>query len=316
MKKMPAKVKPMLATLIKEPFNDPNWLFEIKWDGYRAIAEIKKGHVNFHSRNNHSFKEKFPSIFNALQQIKHDVILDGEVVALDEKGRSDFQLLQDFQKTGKGNIFYYLFDILYLDGRDLTNLPLIERKKLLRNFLPADVIRYSDHVLARGKDFFKIAKRNKLEGIMAKKLDSKYQMNKRSKDWLKIKYHLRQEAIITGFTEPKGSRKAFGSLVLGVYEKRELKFIGQVGSGFDEMRLNEIIAKLKPLAIKISPFKRKPKLSRRVTWVKPKLVCEVRFSEWTKDGLMRQPIFLGLREDKNPKDVQKELPQGHSNENR
>lgn len=309
-KKMPLTIKPMLATLVQDPFNDPSWLFEIKWDGYRALAKIDTGIVHIYSRNNLEFNKKFPPIVKALASIKRNVVLDGEIVVVNPKGKSDFQLLQNFQRTGEGNIVYYVFDILYLDGYDLTNLPLLERKDILKHLLPSsDKIRFGDHIIAKGKEFFNLAKKNDLEGIIAKRLDSKYQMNKRSKDWLKIKIHLQQEAIICGFTEPRGSRQNFGALILGVYKNNKLQYIGHAGSGFDEAMLAEVMQKLKPLITKKSPFPDEPKTNMPATWVKPKLVCEVSFAEWTDDGSMRQPIFIGLREDKNPKDVKRELPE-------
>lgn len=307
-KKMPSSVKPMLATLVKESFDDEDWLFEIKWDGYRAVAEIKDGKVNLHSRNNISFNSKFAAIADELENFSGNVILDGEIVVVDEKGKSNFQLLQNYQRTGSGNIIYYVFDILYLDKYDLTELPLIERKNILKEFLPEEEkIRFSDHVTEKGKDFFKLAQDNSLEGIIAKKTSSVYQANKRSRDWLKIKTSLRQEAIICGFTKPRGSRKAFGALVLGIYDDDELIYIGHTGSGFNEETLKQVKKKLDPLVTKTSPFKKKPKTNMPVTWVKPELVCEVNFSEWTVDNNMRHPIFMGIREDKKASEVTKEM---------
>lgn len=313
---IPSRIRPMLATLIQKPFDNSNWLFEIKWDGYRAIAKINKGKVALRSRNNLSFNEKFPTVIEALRQIKNSVILDGEIVALDKNGQSRFQLLQDYQNSGQGTIIYYVFDILYLDGFDLKNLPLIERKNILKNLLPqSSVIRYSDHILSRGKEFFAIAKHNHLEGIMAKEINSEYEEHKRSKKWVKIKTYLRQEAVIGGFTKPRGSRKDFGALVLGVYKNNDLKYIGHTGSGFDTMKLDTIMNKLKPLITEKSPFKKTPKTNTLVTWVKPKLICEVTFLEWTHDGNMRQPVFIGLRDDKKPKDVKKEIFEKVTQEN-
>ncbi|MFO7444977.1 MAG: non-homologous end-joining DNA ligase, partial [Ignavibacteriaceae bacterium] len=282
--KMPASVKPMLATLVKEPFDDPDWLFEIKWDGYRAVAEINDGKVNLHSRKNLSFNTKFSPVAEALKKIDNKVILDGEVVVLNDKGKSEFQLLQNYQRTGAGNLVYFVFDILYLDGHNLKDLPLIERKNILKEFLPeSDIIKYSDHIISDGIAFFEAAGQNALEGIIAKRQSSPYQVNKRSKDWLKMKTQLRQEAVIAGFTKPRGSRKAFGALVLGTFEDNELKYIGHTGGGFNDTSLKEIKQKLDPLVTKTSPFKKKPKTNTPVTWVEPKLVCEVVFSEWTED---------------------------------
>jgi bifunctional non-homologous end joining protein LigD len=299
----------MLAVLSDEPFDNENWLFEIKWDGYRTIAEIENGNVNIYSRNNISFNDKFAPIAGSLKRIKYDVILDGEVVSVDENGISKFQLLQNYQKTGKGNLLYYVFDIIYLDGRDLKNLPLIKRKEILKKILPEiPDIKFSDHVEREGKAFYRIAEEKKLEGILAKNNKSRYQLNKRSKDWLKLKIKKQQEAIICGFTKPKGSRKNIGALVLGAYNEDELIYIGHSGGGFTEDTLEKLRKRLEPLIVKTSPFAEIPKTNTPATWVEPKLVCEVSFSEWTEEGLMRHPVYLGLREDKNPYEVIKEKP--------
>jgi bifunctional non-homologous end joining protein LigD len=307
--KMPSAVKPMLAALVDAPFNDEDWLFEIKLDGYRVIAEIDNGNVNLHSRKNLSFNRNFLPVVKALEEINNKVILDGEVVVLDKEGRSGFQLLQNYQRTGEGNLVYYVFDILYLNDYDLRELPLLKRKEILKEFLPvSDIIRYSDHIENSGKEFFDLAQKSKLEGIVAKKSSSAYQADKRSKDWLKIKTRRQQEAIICGFTRPKGSRKAFGALVLGVYDKDELIYIGHTGGGFDNNALAEIKNRLAPLITKTSPFKKRHRTNTPVTWVEPKLVCEVTFSEWTEEGYMRHPVYMGMREDKDPREVKRKLP--------
>lgn len=306
-KPMPHEVPPMLAISVKEPFDDPDWIFEIKLDGYRSLAEIKDGKVLLYSRNNISFNQRFADIKRAMEAIAVDAVLDGEIVVLDDKGRSSFQLLQNYQKTGQGNICYFLFDLIYLDGQDLRGLPLLRRKEMLREILPdLPNIKYSDHIVEYGKDFFELAQSNNLEGILAKRSSSQYRTGKRSKDWLKIKIRLEQEAIICGFTEPRGSRKNFGSLVLGVYENKELVYIGLAGGGFDESGLKEMHAKLQPLVQSRSPFNAQVKTDMPVKWVKPVLVCEVQFAEWTDERIMRQPIFLGLREDKDPSQVIRE----------
>jgi bifunctional non-homologous end joining protein LigD len=306
---MPHDIKPMLATLIEEPFDDPNWLFEIKQDGYRAIAEIERGAVLLYSRNNLPFNRKFPSVARSLESIPGSAVLDGELVALDDKGRSYFQLLQNHLRAGSGEISYFVFDLLYLNGKDLRGLPLTSRKEMLRELLPElPDIRFSDHLTEYGKDFFALAQKNNLEGIIAKKADSVYQTGRRSKDWLKIKIRLQQEAVICGFTEPRGSRKLFGSLVLGAYEKGRLIHIGFSGGGFDDRLLRSIHQKLQEIVQKESPFSTKVKADMRITWVEPVLVCEVAFSEWTDEGLMRQPVFLGLRDDKDPATVLREIP--------
>ena len=305
---MPENIKPMLAELSNTVFSDDDWIFEIKWDGYRAIAEIKDREVNLHSRNNISFNEKYFSVVESLRRFDMNVIFDGEVAVIDDFGKSSFQLLQNFRKSGRGKLTYYIFDILYLNGHDLTRLPLIKRKEILKKVLPEDLnnIRYSDHIYSEGENFYKVAEERGLEGILAKRANSKYEVGKRSKSWLKIKTRKRQEAIICGFTEPRGSRNKFGSLVLGVYDEGELLYIGQAGTGFTDEDLKEIYSKLKPSIIKKPQFKQKIKTNSPVIWVTPKYVCDVEFSEWTDEGLMRTPVFIGLREDKSLKEVNKE----------
>ena len=302
-------VKPMLATLVDAPFDRQRWIFEIKWDGYRVLADIHKTRVELYSRNLLSFNRLFAPIAAALQKTKSDALLDGEVVILDKKGKSNFQYLQNYQRTGEGSLVYYVFDILRYQGKNLTKLPLLERKKILKSFLPkSSRIKYSDHVEMSGIKFFKAATRQNLEGIIAKDGQSAYLPGRRSQSWLKIKTSLRQEAVIGGFTEPKGSRKYFGSLILGVYEKGKFIYIGHSGGGFDQDSLQSIHAKLKPYLRKESPFKGKVPNKSKPFWVQPKFVCEVAFSEWTTEGQMRHPVFLGLRTDKSPKQVHRELP--------
>ncbi|GFO62393.1 DNA ligase D [Geomonas paludis] len=299
---------PMLATSAAEPFDDPDWLFEIKLDGYRTIAEVSGRDVALYSRNNLPFNKKFPSIVTALAALGVDAVFDGEVVVVDETGRSYFQLLQNYQRTGRGNIAYYVFDLLYLNGEDLRNQPLLARKERLRALLPdLPEIRYSDHIIESGKEFFELARQNNLEGILAKRAASLYQSGKRSKEWLKIKVRFQQEAVICGFTQPRRSRKGLGALVLGVYEDDRLVCIGFAGGGFDDAGLKEMYDLLQPLVQDNSPFQQPVKSDMPITWVRPELVCEVEFSEWTDENVMRQPIYLGLREDKDPKSVVREL---------
>ena len=277
---MPANVKPMLATLTGKPFDDKNWLFEIKWDGYRAIAEIKDGNVKLHSRNNKSFNKKFSPIADSLKIFEGELIIDGEVVVIDDEGASSFQMLQNYQKSGAGNLVFYVFDFLYVNGYDLVKLPLIQRKNLLKKLaLNIPNVRISEHIEKDGIAFFKAAKENNLEGIIAKNCNSKYKPGIRAKDWLKIKVQLRQEAVIGGFTQPKGSRKKIGALVLGVYEKKDFTYIGHTGSGFSKADINDVYNKLKPLQRKTSPFKTEPKTNMPAVWVTPKIVCEIKFSE-------------------------------------
>jgi bifunctional non-homologous end joining protein LigD len=297
----------MLTTLVDEPFDGENWLFEIKWDGYRAIASVINSKVELYSRNNISFKERYTPVTDALKDFENDVVIDGEIVSLDEKGLSRFQYLQNWQKDQQGELVYYVFDLIWIDGYDLTQLPLIERKKILQQIIPeSNVIRYSDHVEKNGKEFFDIAKQQGLEGIIAKDKNSSYDFNVRSRNWLKIKTAARQEAVICGFTAPRASRQYFGALILGIYENDKLVYAGHTGSGFNEKLLKETWNKLQPLITDKCPFEVKPKTNMPATWVKPKLVCEIKFQEWTHDHIMRVPIFMGLRTDKKPTEVKKE----------
>lgn len=301
---MPTKVKPMLAKVAEKPFSKDGWVFEVKWDGYRAISEVKKGKVKLYSRNFQPFEKKFAPIVADLKKLGHDAVLDGEVVVLDEHGRSGFQLLQDYQETGRGDLVYQVFDLLYLDGRDLRELPLVERKKMLELMLEETKhVRYSSHVEKNGMAFFKSAKKAGLEGVMAKKADGSYYSGERTDDWLKVKSIAEQEAVIVGYTEPRGTRKHIGALILGVYREGKLQYIGHAGGGSQEGRLGQLREKLEKIEQKSSAFENPPTPNAPVHWVKPKFVAQVKFQEWTKDGIMRQPIYLGLREDKNAEDV-------------
>ncbi len=320
-------IKPMLATLIDKPFDSSDWIFEIKWDGYRAIAEIIKNKVSLYSRNDKSFNDLFPPVVKSLQNISFNIILDGEIVIVDNNGKSDFQLLQQYFKNGTGILIYYVFDLLFFHNQSLLNIPLTQRKKKLFEIfsirhnpeskekitmlsnIKLSNIRVSDHIETAGIDFFKAAVDNGLEGIMAKKKDSLYEPGIRSRNWLKIKVKQRQEVVIGGFTAPKGSRKKIGSLVAGIYEGKNLIFVGHVGGGLNEQELDELKSKLDTLVINKSPFNGTPKSNTPVQWVKPSLVAEVEFSEWTQDYIMRQPVFLGLRTDKAPIDVHLEKPE-------
>jgi bifunctional non-homologous end joining protein LigD len=307
---MPHHIKPMLATLTDEPFDDPGWIYEIKHDGYRAVAEVRGGEVDLYSRNLNSFYHVFHPIVESLEELNYNMILDGEIVILDEEGKSKFQLIQNYQRTGKGALYYYVFDLLYYDGYDLSQHPLIKRKELLQKALPEmHNVKYSDHIPGAGKDFYKLAQKNQLEGIIAKQSQSLYHFGKRSKEWLKIKLHQQQEAIICGFTSPKGGRKHFGALILGVYKGDDLTYIGHSGGGFTDADLASMKKKLDAIKVDRSPFRQKIRTNTPVTWVKPELICEVSFSEWTDEGLMRHPVFLGLREDKKPGEVHLEIPE-------
>jgi bifunctional non-homologous end joining protein LigD len=302
-------IKPMLATAVTAPFDRAGWLFEIKWDGYRAIAEIDHGEVGLYSRNRISYEDRFAPIVNALARLPHEAVLDGEVVVLDEQGRAQFELLQKYQQSGRGALVYYVFDLLHLDGADLRREPLRRRKERLASLLRGStLLRISDHIEEHGKAFFHAVTERGVEGMVAKKADSPYREGVRSTDWLKIKARQRHEAVIGGFTAPRGEREAFGALVLGVYDGADLVHIGQAGSGFDTKSLGVVNAKLQPLIQAQCPFKKRPKTDTRPTWVKPELVCEVLFQEWTSEGIMRFPIFFSLREDKPARSVTRERP--------
>ncbi len=302
----------MLAKLIDVPFNNKDWVFEIKYDGYRALAACDgNGETELYSRNLLSFNNDFGPVVSNLETLSHACILDGEVVMEDNSGRSHFQLLQNYQNTQEGDLKYYVFDILELDGNDLTHLPLLERKELLQLLLKKEKLKnvfYSDHIQEKGIEFFKLATKRKLEGIIAKDAFSPYRAGQRSSEWLKIKITKEQEAVIAGFTAPKGGRNHFGSLLLGVYHGKEFEYIGHCGTGFDEKTLKDLYQKFKPLFTSKSPFREKVRLNGKAQWLKPKLVCQVKFTEWTQDGSMRHPVFLGLRKDKKATDVRREIP--------
>jgi bifunctional non-homologous end joining protein LigD len=317
---MPTTIHPMLADSIDKPFNGAEWLFEIKWDGYRAIAFIDNGKVRLVSRNQNDLTPRYPELKDLAKSIKaKSAILDGEVVALDDEGRASFSLMQQrtgFRPGGKRAVanadvpvLYYAFDLLYLDGYDWRRMPLEERKAKLKSIVAGgDAVRYSDHYEEQGKALFEIAHKKGLEGIVAKKRVSVYE-ERRSREWLKIKIRHRLECVVGGYTEPEGSRAHFGSLVLGLYDaKGRLIHVGQAGSGFDQKSLDEIWTVLKKIATKKNPFFGEVEALREVFWVKPELVAEIEFAEWTggtSEGSgpkLRAPVFLGLRDDKDPKE--------------
>lgn len=303
----PHDVAPMLATLGDQPFDHPDWIYETKWDGYRAIAEVRKGRVRLYSRYGQSFVERYSPVVESLRELGHDTVIDGEVVVFDEKGRSRFQLLQNYQKTRQGRLAYVVFDLLHLDGHDLTGLPLLRRKSTLHSLVKQiPRVMYSEHIQESGVAFFHAAVKLGLEGMMAKYAKSTYHPGYRSRDWLKIKTKQRQEAVIAGFTDPRRTRKEFGALILGVYESKNLIYIGHTGSGFNTQSLIEMRKRLRPLETNRCPFREVPKTNMPVHWVRPELVCEVEFQEWTSDGRMRIPIFMGLRDDKPPRAVKRE----------
>ncbi len=316
--KFPEEIKPMLATLVTEPVEEEGWLYEIKWDGYRALGYINKGSVEIKSRNNKSFNQKFYPVYDALKSWKINAIVDGEIIVVNDKGIPDFSDLQGWRSEADGHLNYYLFDILWIDGVDVMCLPLTERKEILRFVVPKNsIIKLSENFDATGKEFFELADKMGLEGIMAKRATSLYIPDLRTKDWLKIKTEKRQEAIICGYTKNENTSKQFSALLLGLYENGELQFIGPVGTGFTNQLQSELLQKLKPLHTRTCPFKTVPDYNKpsrfrptppkaEVTWVKPQVVCEISYRELTKDGAIRHPSFKGLREDKNAKDVVRE----------
>jgi bifunctional non-homologous end joining protein LigD len=318
--KVPANIKPMKATLVDEPFDEAGWLFEVKWDGYRAIASINKDEVSLISRNNLPFEKYYP-INDALKSWKMTAVLDGELLVLNEKGVSDFGAMQNWRSEADGNLVYYIFDILWYEGKNLMGLPLKDRQAILQSVLPTgnDHIRQSKVFETSGIDFFAAAERAGLEGIIAKKADSTYTSDLRSREWLKIKVQRRQEVVIAGFTKNEGTGKSFSALVLGIYKNGKLEFAGKVGTGFSEKLQKEMMAQFKPLITDKSPFDhevdvdkpsrfRPKRLGAKPTWLKPELVCEVQFAEVTSDGVFRQASFKGMRTDKKAKDVVLETP--------
>ncbi len=316
-KKLKGFVKPMLATITKTPFNDPDWIYEIKWDGYRAIAETGGDEIKFYSRNGLDFSERFPGIVQALKKIKHQAILDGEVVLLNEKDLPDFQKLQHYETNLNYPLVYYVFDLLELNGKNIEHLPLIERKKLAKQLLKKNpVIRYCDHVEENGIGFLDTAKDRGLEGIIAKRKDSEYARGTRSREWLKMKNVQSTEVVIAGYTEPKGGRSHFGSLVLAnkktggngkAAKGTEWEYRGHVGTGFNSAMLASLKKKMSALETDQSPFKSKVPLNGKVTWLKPKLVADVAYTEVTRDKIFRHPVFIRLRDEKGVKDVNEEI---------
>ena len=306
-RKLEHYIEPMLASLGDEPFDGKNWVFELKWDGYRAIAEVDKKKVKLYSRNGLSFNERYPTVADELAQLNLRAVLDGEVMVFNEDGRPDFQKLQHYDDNRHLPLVYYVFDILSLNNKDLKDLPLTERKEILKKALPAnDVIRYSDHVEEKGKAFFEQVQKKNLEGIMAKKADSTYVTGVRTREWLKIKHTHTREAIIAGYTEARGSRKHFGALILGEYKNKKLHYIGHTGTGFTEKKLKEMWTMMQKLVIDKSPFEEKVPVNSPVTWIRPAIVCEIKYSEITRDGVLRHPVFLRWRDDKKPSEVKPE----------
>ena len=305
---MKPDLRPMLATLTDRPFDDKDWVFETKWDGFRAVAVAGPGHARLYSRRGHDISAKYPTICQALAAIEHEAVLDGELVALDAQGRSRFQLLQNAGRNS-ARLLYCVFDLLYLDGKDLRGKTLLERKAALERILPnSPLLLYSAHVAGDGVKAFTRAKRAGEEGVMAKLANGRYHSGQRTREWLKVKASQEQEVVIVGFTEPKGQRRFFGSLVLAVRDGKSWKYAGRAGTGFTQASLRELHGKLVPLITKKKPIAEKVPSEASTIWVKPKLVAEVRFTEWTAAGEMRHPVFLGLRTDKPATEVTRETP--------
>ncbi len=317
----PKTIKPMLATLVKEPFDNDEWIYEVKWDGYRALAFLNNGQVSIKSRNEKSFDEKFYAIHMELEKWKINAVVDGEIIVANKEGMADFGQLQNWRSEADGNLVFYVFDILWLDGVSLMELPLSERKAILKSLIPqSDSILFSQSFETSGIAFFKTAEEMKLEGIMAKRKNSLYMPGSRSKDWLKIKTESRQEAVIGGFTVNDGSSKPFSSLMVGVYKKDKLIYTGKIGTGFTEKMQAGMMQLFKKYIVTKSPFDQVPDINKpsrfrpdppnaKAVWLKPELICEVSFRELTSDGIMRHPSFKGMRIDKKASDVVLEVPE-------
>ncbi|MGI4750707.1 MAG: DNA ligase D [Janthinobacterium lividum] len=301
---------PMLAEPADAVFNDPKWVFERKLDGYRIIATTGEM-VKLITRKGQDYTGNYQAIAKALEEIEDNAVLDGEVTVENAEGKEAFQSLQNFGSDDAQHILkYYVFDLLYLNGHDLLQMPLIQRKEILKKLLQkqhSGKIIYHEHLAEKGKELFAEAVNNGWEGVIGKKADSEYYIGKRSDAWLKFKQVNSQEAIICGFTEPAGARKYFGALVLGMYEQGELKYIGNCGTGFNQQTLKDLYGQMQGL-ISEKPFQKSVVVNqqRSVTWVKPELVCEVNFTEWTEDNNLRHPVYKGLRTDKDAREIMRE----------
>ncbi len=314
----PVDVNPMLATLTDKPFDEPGWIYEVKWDGYRALIYLNNGTVEMRSRNNKSFNEKFYSLYETLKGWKINAVVDGEIIVLNEKGISNFSNLQSWRSEADGALVLYLFDVLWYDGNDVTMLPIETRKSLLQQLIPkSESIRLSESFNAGATEFFEVAMELKLEGIIAKKEGSVYNAGVRTRDWLKIKVAQRHEVIIGGYTKNEGSKKPFSSLLVGVFENDAFVYTGKIGTGFTNRIQEELMEKFKPIETNSCPFIVEPDINKpsrfrpnppqaSATWLKPEMVCEVAYAEMTSDGVMRHPSYQGLREDKNASDINNE----------
>jgi len=319
-----AFVEPMKAELVNALPKGDQWLYELKFDGIRALTLKRGKNIELISRNAKDLTAKFPEVAEALRDLPcKEAMLDGEIAALDEEGRSSFQLLQARELSGeRPPIFYYVFDLLQLDGKDLTGVPLLKRKALAQALLERapDTVRFSAGIAAQSERILAEMKSRGLEGVIAKQKDSPYEIGRRSGAWVKFKWTTQQEFVIGGYSEPRGTRSHFGALVVGYYENKKLKFAAKVGTGFDQKLLKSLHQKFQKLTRPNCPFVNLPEKAgrfgrgltaaemKRCTWLESKLVCEIRFAEWTRDGHLRQPAFLGLREDKQPEEVTREKP--------
>lgn len=314
---MPAAIKPMQATLAERTPRGDDWLFEIKWDGVRAIAYVDHEEVRLVSRNGLRCERQYPELAAIHHQVAaRQAVLDGEIAALDPKGASRFHLIQPRIANTDPNavahlarstpVVYFVFDALYVDGYDLRGVALSERRKVLEALVaPGPSLRISEAFPGAGEDLLEAARALDLEGVVAKRAGSAYE-SRRSREWLKIKIANEQEFAIGGFTQPQGRRDYFGALALGVYEDGKLRWAGNVGTGFDQKSLADLYARLKPLVTEECPFAERPKPDRGITWVKPELACQVKYAEWTQDNHLRAPVFVGLRNDVNPGRVVRE----------
>ena len=307
-KKLKNFIEPMFAKSAEKPFDGKDWAFEIKWDGYRAVADLRN-ELQLYSRNGLDFSKKFKKILNQLKLQNYPMVLDGELVAYDETGKPNFQWLQQIGEKPNLAVVFQVFDLLWLNGHSTKNIPYLQRKELLKEaLLETENIKFCDHILESGKDFFKAAENMGLEGIIAKNIESTYSEGIRSSEWLKIKIQQTEDVVVVGFTEPKGARKKFGSLILGKYDEHgQLVFAGQAGTGFTDKTLVTVYDALKPLVVSEHPFKKLPKTNAKPTWIRPELIAEIKFSEITKDGVFRHPVFLRLREEKVIEDLKPAL---------
>ena len=306
---MPEHLKPMLATLVDAPFNDDDWQFELKLDGYRTLAYCKGKQSELRSRNNNSFNKKFSAVLHDIQQWEVKAVVDGEIVVLNEAGVPDFSGIQQWERTKKGQLVFYVFDLLWVEGWDIMAEPLHARRALLQQLVPeGGTIRFSDHIDDIGMDFFEMVRQNNLEGIIAKKKNAPYVPDSRSKTWLKIKAEQRHEAIICGYTRKRDTDRLFSSLILGTWKEGRLQFLGQAGTGFSAATQEALMQKMKKHVTKKMPFDKTPATSENPVWLKPFLVCEVKYTELTPEGIMRHPSFQGLREDKAAFELNDEKP--------